>query len=50
VLDGEVEIQVGDHINVLKTGESLHFNSGVKHDLRNIGDHDAELIVVVYAP
>jgi quercetin dioxygenase-like cupin family protein len=50
VLDGDVEIQVGDHINVLKTGESLHFNSGVKHDLRNIGDHDAELIVVVYAP
>lgn len=50
VLDGEVEIQVGDHINVLKTGESLHFNSGIKHDLRNIGDHDAELIVVVYAP
>ena len=50
VLDGEVEIQVGDHINTLKTGESLHFNSGIKHDLRNIGEHDAELIVVVYAP
>ncbi|WP_462271045.1 helix-turn-helix domain-containing protein [Desulfobacter sp.] len=50
VLDGEVEIQVGDHINTLKTGESLHFNSGIKHDLRNIGENDAELIVVVYAP
>ncbi len=50
VLSGEVEIQVGDHVNVLKAGESLHFNSGVKHDLRNAGSASAELIVVVYAP
>ncbi|MCP3944319.1 MAG: cupin domain-containing protein [Desulfobacteraceae bacterium] len=50
VLCGRVEIQVGDHINVLKQGDSLHFNSGIKHDLRNTGNTDAELIVVVYAP
>ncbi|WP_321491295.1 XRE family transcriptional regulator [uncultured Desulfobacter sp.] len=50
VLDGEVEIQVGDHVNTLKTGDSLHFNSGIKHDLRNVGPRNAELIVVVYAP
>ncbi len=50
VLKGKVEIQVGDHVNILKKGESLHFNSGIKHDLRNTGKTDAELIVVVYAP
>ncbi|MCG8683316.1 MAG: cupin domain-containing protein [Desulfobacterales bacterium] len=50
VLKGKVEIQVGDHVNTLKTGDSLHFNSAVKHDLRNVGDKNAELIVVVYAP
>ncbi len=50
VLDGKVEIQVGDHVNKLKKGDSLHFNSGIKHDLRNTGKTDAELIVVVYAP
>ncbi len=50
VLEGQVEVQVGDHVNVLGSGESLHFNSGIKHDLRNISDIDAELIVVVYAP
>ncbi|WDP91780.1 MAG: helix-turn-helix transcriptional regulator [Desulfobacter sp.] len=50
VLSGTVEIQVGDHVNTLKAGDSLHFNSGIKHDLRNVGDEDAELIVVVYAP
>jgi len=50
VLEGSVEVQVGDHVNKLKKGDSLHFNSGVKHDLRNIGKADAELVVVVYAP
>ncbi len=50
VLEGNVEVKVGDHVNKLKKGDSLHFNSGVKHDLRNIGKADAELIVVVYAP
>lgn len=50
VLKGKVEVQVGDHVNKLKKGDSLHFNSGIKHDLRNVGKTDAELIVVVYAP
>lgn len=50
VLKGTVEYKVGDHINRLKEGDSLHFNSGIKHDLRNTGKTDAELIVVVYAP
>jgi quercetin dioxygenase-like cupin family protein len=50
VLAGGVEVQVGDHVNVLEPGDSLHFNSGIKHDLRNTSDTDAELIVVVYAP
>jgi transcriptional regulator with XRE-family HTH domain len=50
VLKGRVEIQVGDHVNRLKKGDSLHFNSSIKHDLRNTGKTEAELIVVVYAP
>lgn len=50
VLKGKVEVKVGEHANVLKKGDSLHFNSGVKHDLRNLGKTDAELIVVVYSP
>jgi quercetin dioxygenase-like cupin family protein len=34
----------------LKTGESLHFNSGVRHKLRNIGKKKAELLVIIYTP
>ena len=50
VLEGSVDITVGDHVNSLKPGESLHFNSGIKHNLKNTGKEKAELIVIVYSP
>lgn len=50
VLSGKIEVMVGEHVNKLDTGDSLHFNSGIQHNLRNCGDSTAELIVVVYSP
>jgi transcriptional regulator with XRE-family HTH domain len=48
VLSGKIELTVGDHVNVLDVGESLHFNSGIRHKLRNVGKEKAELLVVIY--
>jgi quercetin dioxygenase-like cupin family protein len=48
VLTGKVEITVGDHVNRLKKGDSLHFNSGIRHNLINIGKETADLLVVIY--
>jgi len=50
VLTGQVEVIVGDHVNPLSAGESLHFNASIKHQLRNVGDKTADLIVVIYSP
>ncbi len=50
VLTGRVEVSVGDHVNLLGPTESVHFNSGVQHHMRNVSDEDAELLVVVYTP
>jgi transcriptional regulator with XRE-family HTH domain len=50
VLRGQIEIAVGDHINRLGPADSLHFNSGIQHHMRNVGDEDAELLVVIYTP
>jgi len=50
VLSGKVEIAVGDHVNKLGPGDSLHFNSGINHHMRNPGKEDAELLVVIYNP
>ena len=32
VIAGKVEVAVGDHINTLNQGESLHFNSSIKRN------------------
>ena len=50
VLTGHIEVTVGDHANTLKGGESLHFNSAIRHQLKNIGKKKAELLVVIYTP
>ena len=50
VLAGTIEVVVGEHVNTLAAGDSLHFNSGIQHHLKNIGETDAELIVVIYNP
>ena len=49
-LAGKIELTIGDHVNTLNEGESLHFNSGIRHKLRNIGEEKAELLVVIYGP
>jgi quercetin dioxygenase-like cupin family protein len=37
VLNGNMEVSVGEHVNKLKAGDSLHFNSGIRHKMRNVG-------------
>jgi quercetin dioxygenase-like cupin family protein len=50
VLRGHVEVMVGENQNLLKKGETLHFNSGITHKLRNLSDEEAKLLVVIYTP
>ncbi|MCB2188473.1 MAG: cupin domain-containing protein [Deltaproteobacteria bacterium] len=50
VLKGKVRITVGENHNDLTAGESLHFNSGISHKLKNLGSEPAELLVVLYTP
>ncbi len=50
VLKGHIEVMVGENENVLKKGETLHFNSGITHKLRNVSDEEAKLLVVIYTP
>lgn len=50
VLDGRVEIQIGDELRELKKGGSLHFNSTIKHNLKNLSTKHSKLIVIVYTP
>lgn len=49
-LKGEVVIQVGRKRHRLKKDQSLHFNSGIRHTLKNPGNVTTELIVTIYTP
>jgi quercetin dioxygenase-like cupin family protein len=50
VLRGHVEVMVGENQNRLREGETLHFNSGITHKLRNLSEEEAKLLVVIYTP
>jgi quercetin dioxygenase-like cupin family protein len=40
----------GESQHRLKKGETLHFDSGITHKLRNVSDEEAKLLVVIYTP
>ena len=50
VLKGHVEVIIGENRHLLKAGETVHFNSGIAHKLRNLSEEEAELLVVIYTP
>ena len=50
VLKGKVEITVGQKKHLLGKDDCLHFNSGIKHSLRNPGSVTTLLIVAIYNP
>jgi quercetin dioxygenase-like cupin family protein len=50
VLKGRVRVTVGENVNELAAGESLHFNSNLVHKLSNLGEEPCEILVVLYTP
>jgi len=50
VLKGQIQVMVGESENLLKKGGTLHFDSGIPHKLRNLGDDVVKLLVVLYTP
>ena len=50
LLTGAIEVKVGEKRSSLKAGDSIHFNSALKHKVKNKGKEKAELLVVIYLP
>jgi quercetin dioxygenase-like cupin family protein len=50
VLKGEVIIQVGQRNHHLKKDETLHYDSNIRHSLRNPGGAKTVLIVTLFTP
>jgi len=47
VLKGHIELIIGENPNILNKDETLHFDSGIPHRLRNVGDNGAELLITI---
>jgi quercetin dioxygenase-like cupin family protein len=50
VLEGKIEVIVGENRNVISKGKSVHFNSAITHKLNNLSNEEAKLLVVIYTP
>lgn len=48
VMSGELEFTLGAKVHVLKTGESIHFNSDVPHKLKSLSSEVTRCLVVLY--
>lgn len=48
VLEGDLELTLGARPHVLKTGESIHFNSDVPHKLKSLSNAPTRCLVVLY--
>ncbi len=50
VLEGDLELTVGNRIHNLKPGESVHFNSDTPHKLKNLSHETTRCLVVLFTP
>mgnify|MGYP003403656225 FL=1 len=50
VLEGKVEINYGKQSYVLEKGDSIYYDSIVKHHVHGYGNEAAKILAVVYAP
>ncbi|MCL2294861.1 MAG: XRE family transcriptional regulator [Spirochaetes bacterium] len=50
VLQGEIEIIYGKDVYTLTEGDSIYYDSIVKHHLHSKGETTAKILAVVYAP
>lgn len=50
VLDGYVEIDYGKHKYVLEKGDSIYYDSIVKHHVHGLDGQQAKILAIVYTP
>ncbi|MBN2158445.1 MAG: cupin domain-containing protein [Spirochaetes bacterium] len=49
VLEGRVEIQLGEHTDILEPGDSIYYDSSLNHRVACADEKPARIIAVIYA-
>ena len=50
VLSGSVELQLGDDVHELETGDSIDYRSSTPHRVANVGEEPAEVMWIISPP
>ncbi len=49
VLEGEMKAQVGDHVEILRAGDAVYYDSNCPHLVKCAGNKPAKILAVLYA-
>ncbi|HOO56056.1 MAG TPA: cupin domain-containing protein [bacterium] len=49
VLEGKMEVQLGDHTDVLEPGDSIYYDSTIPHKVQCVDDKPALIVAVIYS-
>ncbi|MEG1613996.1 MAG: AMP-binding protein [Oscillospiraceae bacterium] len=47
VISGTMKVQIGEHIEILESGDSIYYNSSTPHGMIAVGGNDAEIYAIV---
>lgn len=50
VLDGKMEVELGEHCDVLEPGDSIYFNSRIPHRVQCVEGSETKILAVIYTP
>jgi len=48
VLEGEVEVRLGDHTDVLQPGDSIYYDANIPHVVACHGSREAKIVAVIW--
>ena len=50
VLEGEMEVTLEDHTDILRPGDCIYFESKLRHRVECVGGTEARILAVIHAP
>ena len=48
VLEGEVEVRLGDHTDVLHPGDSIYYDANIPHVVACLGEKESRILAVIW--
>ena len=48
VIEGRLEAKIGDHVQVIGPGDTVHCPRGISHFMRNVGEGPAKLVSYIF--